>query len=58
MIADIGKQLKQSVKVFHSRILYLLLPTKEKKYIYLLCQNQKVVNCPETETTMESISLI
>lgn len=28
-IAAIGKQLKQSVKVFHSLILYLLLPRKD-----------------------------
>lgn len=31
MMAAMGRQLKQSVKVFHSLILYLLLPVKKKK---------------------------
>jgi hypothetical protein len=31
MMAAIGKQLKQSVKVFHSLILYLLLPNMRKR---------------------------
>jgi len=33
MIAAIGKQLKQSVNVFHNFMLYLLLPEKEKPSI-------------------------
>ena len=35
-IAATGKQLKQSVKVFHSLILYLLLPTLCCKWMFLI----------------------
>jgi len=42
-MADTGKQLKQSVKVFHSLILYLRLPETIKSLLLVLFQTSSEV---------------
>lgn len=37
MMAAMGKQLKQSVNVFHSLMLYLLLPVYQRLSCYTSC---------------------
>lgn len=49
-IAAIGKQLKQSVKVFHSLILYLLLPRKD-----LGRENSQYTSLTQLPSTMAAL---